>query len=221
MKNVRRVPLYAPLLAVLLTVCNPPHASAQTPDSGIAAPAVVQPPVAAATEASAAAASEASSRPEPSRSFWGWGLGYVFTDVPISQSEFTVFMSQLYYSYYLSPPQDNMRTALSLGVYGFAFILPVPKVSAEFYLGRPNQDIQGKLGVGGFYDVAVGGHAGVSGELGIRIKNKVDVSFLVVPTGIDSERDYLDFMGLRKEGDKVSPPYVIFPYFGIFVGFHY
>lgn len=155
------------------------------------------------------------------KSYWGFGLGYVFTEIPISQSEFTVFMSELYYSYYLSDPNASMRTALTLGAYGFALILPVPQVSAEFFLGAPTQDIQGKLGVGGFYDISVGGHAGMSLELGARLKDKVDVSFFIVPTGVDSKRDYLDFLGLRDEDDKPTKPYVIMPYFGLFLTFKF
>jgi hypothetical protein len=157
------------------------------------------------------------------RSFWGWGLGFVFTDIPISQSKFTVAMSELYYSRYLTDPNDFLRTAASLGVYGFALALPVPKVSVEMYVGEPTQDIQGKVGVGGFYDIAVGGHGGLACELGIRIKNRVDVSLFAVPAGVDSKRDYLAFMGIRDENDPkaLEKPHVLMPYFGLFLSFNY
>jgi hypothetical protein len=222
MTETKRHAAYAILSAALLFQA-PGRATAQT-EAEAAPPAATVPvaptaPVTAAAPAPAAAAVPAV--PPLPRSFWGWGIGYVFTEVPISQSEFSVFMSQLYYSYYLSDPSESMRTALSMGLYGFALVLPVPKVSAEFYLGKSSQEIQGKFGVGGFYDIAVGGHAGISGEMGIRIKDKVDFSFFVVPTGIDSKRDYLDFMGLRDEDEIVKKPYVIFPYFGLFVSFKY
>jgi hypothetical protein len=153
------------------------------------------------------------------KSFWGWGLGLVFTEVPISESKFTVLMSDLHYGYYLTDPNDYVRTAATLGLFGFALVLPVPKVGVEMILGDPSQDIQGKLGADAFYDISVGGHGGVAGSLGVRIKNKVDVSFFVVPAGFDSKRDYLEFVGVRDEpGTK---PYVIMPYFGLFVGFNY
>lgn len=154
-----------------------------------------------------------------SKSYWGWGLGLVFTDIPISQSEFTVFMSELHYGMYLTDPDDFMRTAATLGLFGFALVLPVPKVGVEMMIGDPREDIQGKVGVSGFYDISVGGHGGVAVELGVRLKNKVDVSFFAVPTGWDSSRDYLEFVGVRDEpGEK---PYVILPYFGLFLGFNY
>jgi hypothetical protein len=98
-------------------------------------------------------------------------------------------------------------------------VLPVPKVGVEMIIGEPTQDIQGKVGASAFYDVSVGGHGGVAAELGVRIKNKVDVSFFIVPAGWDSKRDYLEFVGVRdEEGEK---PFVIMPYFGIFVAFNY
>jgi hypothetical protein len=210
------------ILASILLTALVPRAHAQEPVTEDEPPSERVEQVERLEPADASRPVERPAAEELSKSFWGWGLGYVFTEIPISQSEFSVFMSKLYYSYYLSHPHESMRTALSLGLYGFALVLPVPEVSADFYLGRPTQDIQGKLGVGAFYDIAVGGHAGVSAELGLRIKNRVDVSFFVVPAGLDATRDYLDFMGLREDNwVDDGGPYVIMPYFGLFVGFHY
>jgi hypothetical protein len=153
------------------------------------------------------------------KTFWGWGAGLVFTEVPISESDFTVFMSELHYGFYLTGPDDFVRTAATLGVYGFALVLPVPKVGIETIVGDPSQAVQAKLGATAFYDISVGGHGGIAGELGVRLKNKVDVMFSIVPAGTDSKRDYLEFVGIHKEqGEK---PYVIMPYYGIFVSFNY
>jgi hypothetical protein len=112
-----------------------------------------------------------------------------------------------------------VRTAATLGLYGFALVLPVPKVGVEMLIGDPRQDLQGKVGINGFYDISVGGHGGVALELGVRMKNFVDISFFTVPFGSDSKRDYLEFMGFR--GEAGDPPHVILPYYGIFVSFNY
>jgi len=153
------------------------------------------------------------------RTSWGFGLGYVFTTIPISESKFTVLMSELHYSVYLTDPNESVRTQATLGLYGFGLILPIPKVSVEMFLGDPTQDIQAKVGVGAFYDITVGGAAGLPIEVGARIKNHVDVSFVAVPAGIDSKRDYLEFIGQR---DKAGPkPYVIYPFYGLFLTFNY
>ena len=155
------------------------------------------------------------------QSLWGFGLGYVFTAIPISASKFQVLMAELHYGYYLTDPNESIRTAATLGLYGFEFILPVPKVGVEMYLGKPTQDIQAKVAVGGFYDITVGGAAGASVELGIRIKNRLDISFVTVPAGIDSKRDYRKFLGDKPESAPDDDPKVVYPFYGIFVGFNY
>jgi hypothetical protein len=158
---------------------------------------------------------------------WGVGLGYVFNRVPISLSTFDVFMSNLWYSHVFGDPNDQTRIAGTLGLYGFQLLLPVPRMSMDFYVGKPTQDIQFKGGIGGFYDVAVGGHAGVNGELGVVIKNRVDVSFMAVPFGVDSKRSYAEFMGIKsqEEADKdykdAGNRWVEMPYFGMFVGLRF
>ena len=173
------------------------------------------------TKTEPVAKSEITKSIELNRTFLDWGVGYVFDQIPISQSNFKILMSEIDYGYWLSDPNESMRMAASVGLYGFALILPVPKVSAAMYFGKPTNDLQAKIGVGGFYDITVGGHAGVNTELGVLIKNKVDISMVIVPTGLDSKRDYIDFIGLRKDGEVASKPYVVFPYFGIFVKLHY
>lgn len=176
------------------------------------------------------------------RTFMGGGLGLVFTQIPIRESEFTAVMSEFHYGWYLTDPNDFVRTAATIGLYGFAVIIPVPKVTMEAILGDPKQDVQGKLGISGFYDIAVGGHGGMAVELGLRFKNRVDVSLFTVPVGSDASSSYLDFLGVadtekdewtwdedkkerRKEPDGIpdydQPPHVIMPYFGIFVGINY
>ncbi len=160
------------------------------------------------------------------KSFWGWNVGGVFTEVPISQavdSGFAVLMAQIYYSYYLSNPQETFRTAVSLGVYGFQIVLPVPEVSIDLLAGNPNSELQFKGSIGTFYDITVGGHGGVFLGAGVLLKNRFNVSFFIVPFGKDAERDYLEFVGAR---DVAKPcleenPCVDIPYFGLFVGFQY
>jgi hypothetical protein len=161
------------------------------------------------------------------QSYWGFGAGYVFNKVPISMSTFDVFMGNLWYSHIFGDPNDNTRLAGTLGLYGFQMLLPVPRAGLDFYVGRPSQDIQFKGGLGGFYDVAVGGHGGVSGEIGVVIKNRIDVSFMAVPFGTDSKRSYAEFMGLKSKEEArqdyvdAGDRWVEMPYFGTFVGLRF
>jgi hypothetical protein len=218
--------LILPTLTLALGMSQPILAADTASDSGL---------VAATESVAPGSTSPRLSEAGPNKqSFWGGGLGLVFTSIPISESDFTVLMSELHYSQYLGDPNASMRTAASLGLFGFALILPVPKISMEMYLGKPTQDVQGKVGVGGFYDIAVGGHAGVSAEVGVRLKNRIDATIYVVPAGIDSKRDYLEFMGIRnktddndgsQDGDGIpdykETPHVKMPYFGFFLSVNY
>jgi hypothetical protein len=164
---------------------------------------------------------------EAKQDYWGVGFGYVFNKVPISMSTFDVFMANLWYSRIFGDPNEDVRMAGTLGLYGFQVLLPVPRASLDLYVGKPTQTLQFKGGIGGFYDVAVGGHGGISGELGVVVKNRVDISFLAVPLGTDSKRSYAEFMGLKSEEEaredyeKAGDRWVEMPYYGLFVGLRF
>ncbi len=161
------------------------------------------------------------------RSYWGWNLGGVFSDIPISEAidnGFAVFMANLYYGHYLTDPNEKFRTAFSLGVYGFQLILPVPVIGMDVFVGKPNQDLQFKGSIGGFYDITVGGHAGMALGAGVLLKNSFNVSLFMVPFGKDADRDYLNFVGSRDEAlncNDADVDCVNMPYFGLFAGFQY
>lgn len=176
----------------------------------------------------AGASAEASGNPGSARqNYWGFGFGYVFNKIPISMSTFDVLLSNLWYSHVFGDPGETTRIAGTLGLTGFQLLLPVPKASLDMYFGKPTDDIQFKGGVGGFYDITVGGHGGLTGELGVVLKNRVDISFLFVPVGTDSKRSYGEFMGLETEEeaerDRVERGgrYVDLPYYGINVGLRF
>ena len=142
-----------------------------------------------------------------SQTHWGFGVGGVANRIPLALSTFNVLMSQIWYSYTLGDPNADSRFATSVGAYGFLLIMPVPKVSIEYYLGKEDQGIQFKTGLSGFYDIVVGGHAGLAAEVGMVIVNRFDISLFVVPAGIDSVTSYGQFIGLRTK-EKAEEDYV-------------
>jgi hypothetical protein len=180
-------------------------------------------PAAARPEAQAPAADTAKAQ----QNYWGFGFGYVFNKIPISLSTFNVAISDLWYSHIFGDPSEKVRVAGTLGFYGFAIALPVPRVSCDLYFGKPTEDIQVRGGVGGFYDVAVGGHGGIVGEAGLVLKNRVDLAFMFVPVGTDSKRSYSEFLGLETKDeaaqDKIDGHghYVELPYYGVKVGLRF
>jgi hypothetical protein len=161
------------------------------------------------------------------QNYWGFGFGYVFNKIPISLSTFNVAISDLWYSHIFGDPSEKVRMAGTLGFYGFAIALPVPRASCDLYFGKPTDDIQFRGGVGGFYDVAVGGHGGLVGEAGIVVKNRVDLGFMFVPVGTDSRRSYSEFLGLetkdeaRQDYEDMHHHYVELPYYGVKVGLRF
>jgi hypothetical protein len=177
-----------------------------------------------ATPAAEAAAEDGA---KPQQNYWGFGFGYVFNKIPISLSTFNVAISDLWYSHIFGDPAEKVRVAGTLGFYGFAIALPVPRVACDLYYGKPTDDIQVKGGVGGFYDIAVGGHGGVVGEVGIVVKNRVDLTFMAVPLGSDSKRSYSEFLGLetkeeaRQDYEDMHHHYVELPYYGVKVGLRF
>lgn len=166
-------------------------------------------------------------KPSAPQNYWGFGFGYVFNKIPISLSTFNVALSDLWYSHIFGDPNDEIRVAGTMGFYGFAIALPVPKVSCDLYYGKPTEDLQFKGGIGTFYDVAVGGHGGVFSDLGVVVKNRVDIAFMAVPFGTDSKRSYSEFLGTETKAEAeetrkaLGGHYVQLPYYGVKVGLRF
>jgi len=158
--------------------------------------------------------------------YYGFGFGGVVTELPVSKaidSGFAVFMADVYYAKYLTPPEKNFRVAAILGLYGFQILLPVPKVGIEATLGKPTDDVQFKGYVGGIYDLFIGGHAGLDIGVGVLLNNRFTVGFHLVPFGKDSERDYFYMIG-KTDTERActdSVPCVEMPYFGLFAGLQF
>jgi hypothetical protein len=163
----------------------------------------------------------------PSHSHVGTGLGIVVDDVPVATADLKIGISSLYWDRQFMDPTSSLRTSVELGLYGFYLLLPIPQVSANMYFGSEENTIQGKLGVGGFYDVSVGGHAGLMVKTGVILKNRFDISFLVVPTGTDSEESYGKLLGLDSEQEasenyrRNGNQHVVMPYYGMLVSIRY
>jgi hypothetical protein len=162
----------------------------------------------------------------PKRTHWGWEVGGVFSEFPVSKaidSGFAILMSHGYYSWDLGPSGGFVQPSLSVGAYGFQLLLPVPEISLDATLGAPGQDLRGKISVGGFYDMFVGGHAGLTLSGGLLIKDRFNINLIMVPFGKDADRDYLYMAGIRNEETACTKqdPCVEMPYFGIFVGMQY
>lgn len=161
---------------------------------------------------------------EPSNRHLNIGFGLVTSDIPVMESDLRIILSALYYDFSFMAPSKMVRTSIEIGMYGYYGILPIPEIGANLYIGSEDRNIQAKIGVGGFYDIFVGGHGGMALKPGIIIKNRFDISFMIVPLGTDSKEPYPEILGFESSSDeydddgnviKKDGPNVIMPYYGM------
>jgi len=149
-----------------------------------------------------------------------WGLGMALSQIPFSMSKLKLPLSYFSYDHQFTDPNAFIRSSVELGMYGFDVIIPVPTLGSNLYIGGETADIQGKIGLGGFYDIAVAGHAGLVAKGGLIFKNRFNIDLFVVPTGIDSKKSYTEVLGIESRNDAEKGAqanggkYVIMPYFG-------
>lgn len=157
---------------------------------------------------------------EPKNTHLSWGLGMALSQVPFSMSKLKLPLSYYSYDHQFTDPRGFIRSSVELGLYGFNVIIPVPTLGSNLYFGSEEADIQGKIGLGGFYDIAVGGHAGVVAKAGLIMKNRFGIDLFVVPTGLDSKKSYTEVLGIESKSAaeqgalENGGKYVIMPYFG-------
>ncbi len=157
---------------------------------------------------------------KPSSGHFATGLGAVVSDLPVASADFKVPVGTVYYERHFMNPTSPIHTSAELGLFCFYGLLPFPELSANLYIGGEDRDVQGKIGLGGFYDLAVGGHAGLMGKIGTVFKNRFDVSLFFVPIGNDATQSYGEFFGFESP-DEASEAYannnnqhVVMPYYG-------
>jgi hypothetical protein len=147
----------------------------------------------------------------PAAGHWSWGLGLMTTDIPIAASRLTAFMTQIFYERNLNNTDASYRFALGGGFYGLGGLLPVPVLRPAFYFGSEKSPIMGRVTVGGFYDLLVGGHAGVSLTAGMVVRNRFDFSIILVPWGTQPVRPYQEFFG-KTEEEFIDTSDVAYPF---------
>lgn len=155
----------------------------------------------------------------PDRDHVCWGFGMAFSKVPFSMSRLKLPLSYVCYDYQFMEPVNPVRVSASMGLYGFEGVVPVPELGTNLYFGSEERTFQGKIGLNGFWDIAVGGHAGLGVKGGLIIKNRFDITLFAVPTGKDSKRSYLEVLGTQTKTQAYDEyqehgKHVDMPYFG-------
>ncbi len=133
------------------------------------------------------------------RHHWYWGLGAVVSQLPVIKAGFKVPFSQVLYEYNVTDPSKFYRFSLGGGLYGLNGILPVPAIQPSIYIGSENNEIMARLSSGFFSDITVGNHSAVLFSAGVIIKNRIDLSLVMVPFGIQPVRPYPEILGSLEE----------------------
>jgi hypothetical protein len=159
---------------------------------------------------------------EPSQNHTTYGIGLAVDNIPVSMASLVIPLSCVSYEHQFANPKNKLRGGVELGAYGFYFVLPIPEVGTNMYIGGEDQAVQGKIGLTGFYDLFVGGHGGLGVKAGIILNNRFDFDILIVPPKMasDSKRSYQEALGLESK-DKADAYYaehgyhVKTPYFAL------
>lgn len=145
------------------------------------------------------------------KSYWGFGGGLTISSLPVATSEFKMPLTTLYYDYTLSNVQGMfggfIKPGFSVGLYGLNGFVPVPE--AEIYMMvNDDEDLSLRLAAGGFYDVLIGGHSGVSLKFSVIVNREYSVDFLSVPSAKPPVKPYSELV----DG---GPKEIKTPYFGL------
>ena len=166
------------------------------------------------------------------RSHWTWGFGGVVNHLPLPVSTFNVPLQYVSYEHTFGEnPAAPVKVSVSPGLYGFFGFLPIPALeSSVIYDSGP---VGGRLAVGGFYDLLVGGHWGMTTKLGTIIKRKYELGIIFVPVGEEHPEvlyeEIWDIGHLRENkshkdpvtGEEIWDQTIEFPYYGLLLSIYF
>jgi hypothetical protein len=152
-----------------------------------------------------------------SKAHWGFGGGITVSSLPVASSEFKMPMTQLYYDYAfgssIASGNGIFRPGLSVGLYGLNGFVPIPEAELLALINE-EEDLSLRLGLGGFYDILIGGHSGISLKLGVIINKEYQFDIISVPKGNPPVKPYSELVDGGPEDIKT-------PYFGILFSWRY
>jgi TolB-like protein len=146
------------------------------------------------------------------KDFFVVGLGGVADAFPVSTAQTKFPLAQASWERFWTPNlRQFFKFSTTAGVYGMWLVLPVPFVSMNAYLGYYPYYL--KVGVGGHTELIVGGHTGISANLGFELLERFELDTFWILAGTQPTVTYTDWNVHR--GD---PGYyeLKFPFIGVF-----
>ena len=145
------------------------------------------------------------------RSVWGFGAGLTVGSLPVATSDFKMPITTLFYDYTLTNVNSFwngfVKPGFSVGLYGLNGFVPIPET--ELYaMVNDSEDLSLRLGVGGFYDILIGGHSGLTLKAGVVVNQDYQIDIISVPTAKQPVKPYSEIVDGGPENIKT-------PYFGL------
>ncbi|NUQ81473.1 MAG: hypothetical protein HUU10_07680 [Bacteroidetes bacterium] len=147
------------------------------------------------------------------KSRWVWGAGLAVSSLPVADADFKMVLSDLHYEYVFTEmkPILGMKPGLNVGVIGLNGFIPLPMMELTGTINY-GEGLAGRFGVGGFYDVLIAGHSGLTLKAGVLFDDKYEFAVMSVPVGGQPVKPYSEFI-------ENGPDIVKLPYFALMITF--
>ncbi len=148
------------------------------------------------------------------------GVGCIVDKFPIADAAFAKGVIHLGYEhYFMNVRRGPVKWSPEVGLQMLNWYLPTPYACANFYAGK--YPFYGKVGIGGYYEFVLGGHAAMFLNLACELNQFIEVNYMLIPLGTQPRRSYNAYEGeyLKKGDPNFSKVDIDFPYMGVFLNF--
>ncbi|PKL92034.1 MAG: hypothetical protein CVV21_04615 [Candidatus Goldiibacteriota bacterium HGW-Goldbacteria-1] len=145
---------------------------------------------------------------EDKTGFWVIGAGGAVNSLPLASSKFTLPLIYVAYEGVNKKALGIFDASWSFGLYDF-----MPE--AEIALILPVKPIDFRLSVGAYYDIIIGGHAGVLVKAGAILNKTYSFDLMVIPIGTQPSVSYSESLSQQKIVENDGNHGLEFPVFGV------
>jgi hypothetical protein len=145
---------------------------------------------------------------------WIIGAGAAINRLPVAASEFTLPLFYFGYEALQKKALGEMDYSWCFGFYDF-----MPSVEFAAYINAKPFDF--RFSAGGYYDLIIGGSAGVVCKAGVVINKSVGFDVLMIPVGTQPSVSYSESLKTGKVVENDGSHGLEFPVYGVMVNFRF
>jgi hypothetical protein len=146
--------------------------------------------------------------------YWILGGGAAVNKMPLSASKFTLPLGYLAYESISKKSIGNNDFSWCFGLYDL-----MPEL--EFGMIIPAKPFDFRLSAGGFYDMIIGGSAGMLVKAGVIINKSLEFDLMFIPIGTQPTVSYSQSIQQSKIVENDGHHGLDFPVFGILFGLRF